>query len=160
MDFASDLEILYINYEKWFRRPLTWESFLFPMINRNNEIVPFTKNAFTLFESKFFAQSGVSYHSPYTRKKGAVTLAYTLDDLSDLDKIMLARHSTKRSVADLPKNAKITTHRYCNVNLLTVAKNYERLAHAALRDLDKSLNVFQFCDYCDLLAVLSSIVTL
>ena len=150
-DFVADLKFLYLMYREWFGRFAMWDEYLFPLINKRGQLVPYTLNAFNLLENKYFKESGVRYRSPYTRKKGTVSLAYDISELTDFDRAMVARHC----IADMPRNSRVTTHRYVNADLERVGKNYQRIAiaaHARLQQHFKYL-LHILCDIISLIPV-------
>ena len=140
-DFVADLKFLYLMYREWFGRFAMWDEYLFPLINKRGQLVPYTLNAFNLLENKYFKESGVRYRSPYTRKKGTVSLAYDISELTDFDRAMVARHC----IADMPRNSRVTTHRYVNADLERVGKNYQRIAIAAHARLQQHFKYLSIC---------------
>ena len=89
-------------------------------------------------EQKYFKESGVRYRSPYTRKKGTVSLVYDISELTDFDRAMIARHS----IADMTKNSRVTTHRYVNADMRRVGKNYRKIVIAAHARLQQHFKYF------------------
>ena len=94
------------------------------------KIVPITKYVFELFDKKFFEVTGLSKKSPYTRKKGAMSLANRISSFSEFDRSMLARHC----MGDAPSAGGRTLHRYVNANLVRLGNQYKMLAVEAEKE--------------------------
>ena len=60
---------------------------------QDNQLVPFSYHAFASIDRAFQSAVGWPKFTPYSRKHGLITESYGYSDFTDLDRIILARHT-------------------------------------------------------------------
>ena len=80
----------------WFYKEPSWNDLVLPMLIDELQ-VPFSRHALTSIDKEVGKKLKWPAFSPYSRKHGIVTVAFDRQDFSEIDRLMLARHSKKSS---------------------------------------------------------------